>query len=110
VALGRYDAQGGVAAEAVRWMTGRRMRLKRGNEYKESGLTKIVVVEQWICFLLGVVCIAFGLWGICMDCSQEALRPYVAWLGSAYEPTLRRTAILCFGLGIALVYRAWTQP
>jgi hypothetical protein len=69
---------------------------------------RIAVIERWICFLLGVVCIAFGIWGICMDPSQEALLAYVAWLGSAYGPTLRGTAILCLGVGVALVYRAWT--
>jgi hypothetical protein len=81
----------------------------RGDEQRASALAKIVVVEQWICFLLGIVCIAFGIWGISIAPSQELLPAYVAWLGSAYAPTLRGTAILCLGLGIALVYRAWTQ-
>jgi hypothetical protein len=70
---------------------------------------KIVVIEQWICFLLGLVCIAFGIWGLRMEHSQEALAAYVAWLGSVYGPALRVVAVLCLGLGVALVYRGWTR-
>ena len=81
-----------------------------GDEQKASALAKIVVIEQSICFLLGVMCIAFGIWGIAIAPSQELLPAYVAWLGSAYAPTLHGAAIVCLGLGIALVYRAWTWP
>ncbi len=74
-----------------------------------SGPARIVIIEQWICFLLGVVCIAFGIWGLRMGQSEEALAAYVAWLGSAYGPTLRVVAVLCLGMGVALVYRGWTR-
>jgi hypothetical protein len=84
------------------------VRLKGGNKQNDSGLTKIAVIEQRICFLLGVVCIAFGILGICME-RGHALPAYIAWLGSAYEPTLRGTAIVCLGLGVALVYRGRAQ-
>ena len=33
----------------------------------------IVIIEQWICFVLGFVCIAFGIWGICMKLGHRAL-------------------------------------
>lgn len=84
--------------------------LRRGSEQNDSKLTTIIGIEQWICFLLGVVCILFGMRGICMECSQEALPRYVAWLGTAYVPALRAIAMLCFGLGIALVHQAWRRP
>ena len=65
--------------------------------------TKTVVAEQWICLMLGFVCIAFGIWGICMKPGLEEVSDYIAWLGSLYVPTLRVTAAVCFGLGVALV-------
>jgi hypothetical protein len=33
----------------------------------------------------------------------EAVSEYIAWLRSLHEPTLRVTAAVCFGLGVALV-------
>jgi hypothetical protein len=41
----------------------------------------IVVVEQWICLVLGLVCMGFGMWGICMKPEQDALSVHIAWLG-----------------------------
>lgn len=82
--------------------------MKRRNKQKSSVPTTIAV--SWACFLLGVVCIGFGLWGIRMKSGHEPLAAYVAWLGSAYEPTLRGMAVLCIALGILLVYRGWTGP
>lgn len=84
--------------------------LRRGSEQNDSKLRTIVGIEQWICFLLGVVCILFGIRGICMECSRATLSTYVAWLGTAYVPALRAIAMLCFGLGIALVHQAWRRP
>jgi hypothetical protein len=53
-----------------------------GDERKSAQPTTIVVIEQWICFVFGLVCMAFGMWGICMKPEQDALSAYIAWLGS----------------------------
>ena len=75
------------------------------DERKSAPPTTIAVIEQWICFVLGLVCLAFGMWGICMKPEQDALSAYIAWLGSLYVPTLRITAVVCVGLGVMLIRR-----
>ena len=80
-------------------------REKRGGERKSAQPTTIVVIEQWICLVLGLLCMAFGIWGICMKPEQDALSAYIAWLGSLYVPTLRITAVVCVGLGVMLIRR-----
>ena len=75
------------------------------DERKSAPPTTIAVIEQWICFVLGLVCMAFGIWGICMKPEQDALSAYIAWLGSLYVPTLRVTAVVCVGLGVMLIRR-----
>jgi hypothetical protein len=88
---------------------GQGVREKGGGE-QESALPKtIVVIEQWICLVLGLVCMAFGMWGLCMQPEQDALSEYIAWLGSLYMPTLRVTAVACIGLGVALARRGWAH-
>jgi hypothetical protein len=62
----------------------------------------IVAVEQWLSLLLGLVCIACGGWGICMKYSQNLSSGYVQWLGSAYGPALRLTALACLAFGAVL--------
>ncbi len=89
---------------------GPRMRKKGGDEPKGAQPTTVVVVEQWICFVLGFICMAFGIWGIWMKPGQYAFSAYIAWLGSLYVPTLRVTAAVCLGLGVMLVRRGWAQP
>ena len=64
-----------------------------------------VAIEQWICMVLGVVCIASGTCGIFMKLSQNALPAYLAWLTMAYVPTLRITAVACLVMGLVLVRR-----
>ena len=82
---------------------------KGGDEQKSAQPMTIAVIEQWICFVLGSVCVAFGMWGICMEPEQDALSAYIAWLGSLYVPTLRVTAIVCVGLGVMLIRLVWTH-
>ena len=84
---------------------GQGVREKGGDERKRAQPTTIVVIEQWICFVLGLVCFAFAMWGICMKPEQDALSAYIAWLGSLYVPTLRVTAVVCVGLGVMLIRR-----
>ena len=84
---------------------GQGMREKGRGEQESAPPKMIVVVEQWICLVLGLVCMAFGMWGICMNPEQDALSAYIAWLGSLYMPTLRVTAVVCIGFGVMLVRR-----
>jgi hypothetical protein len=81
------------------------VRERGGGERKSAQPTTIVVIEQWICFSLGLVCMAFGMWGIFMKPEQDALTAYIAWLGSLYVPMLRVTAVVCVGLGVMLIRR-----
>jgi hypothetical protein len=74
-------------------------------ERKEYRFGMIVAIEQWICLLLGVVCIASGTWGVFLKLSQNALPSHLAWLAMAYVPTLRITAVACLVMGLVLVRR-----
>jgi len=65
------------------------------------------VIGQWICFVLGVVCIVCGALGTFAKLMEGPLSASVAWLGSAYMPTLRFTALLCLFLGALLVRCGW---
>jgi len=88
---------------------GQSVREKGGGEQKNAQPTTSAVIEQWICLVLGLVCIAFGVWGLCMQPEQDALSEYIAWLGSLYMPTLRVTAVVCIGLGVMLARRGWAH-
>jgi hypothetical protein len=88
---------------------GQGVREKGADERKSAQPTTIVVIEQWICFVLGLVCMAFGIRGICMKPEQNALSANIAWLGSLYVPTLRVTAVVCIGLGVLLARRGWAH-
>ena len=88
---------------------GHGVREKEGGEQKSAQSKTIVVIEQWICLALGLVCIAFGMWGICMKPEQDALSEYIAWLGSLYIPMVRVTAVICVGLGVLLARRGWAH-
>jgi hypothetical protein len=82
-----------------------RMKKNREEERKNSRFELIVAIEQWICLVLGAVCIASGTWGVFLKLSQDALPAYLAWLAPAYVPTLRITAVLCLVMGLMLVRR-----
>jgi hypothetical protein len=88
--------------------TGRSMWKKEGTE-RQGAPPATIVVEQWICFVLGFICTAFGIWGLCIKSGQAALSPYMAQLGSLYMPTLRVTAIVCIGFGVTLIRRGWAH-
>jgi hypothetical protein len=107
-----YDRAGGTLHDDVGHLdrertvsVGQGVREKGGDERKSAQPTTIVVIEQWICFVLGLVCMAFGIWGICMKPEEDALSAHIAWLGSLYVPTLRVTAVVCVGLGVMLIRR-----
>ena len=88
---------------------GQGVREKGGGEQESAQPKMFVVIEQWICLVLGLVCMAVGMWGICMKPEQDALSAYIAWLGSLYIATLRVTAVVCIGLGVMLTRRGWAH-
>jgi hypothetical protein len=77
---------------------------------KDSALSKAAVIGQWTCFILGVVCIVCGAFGIFANHIEGAPSASVAWLGSAYMPALRVTALLCLFVGLLLVRHGWSGP
>ena len=79
------------------------MKKNTKEEPKDSRFGLIVAIEQWICLVLGVVCIASGMCGVFLKLSQHALPAYLAWLAMAYVPTLRITAVACLVMGLVLV-------
>lgn len=88
---------------------------RRGqNTKREDGTTRtiprIVVAEQWLCFLLGVICLICGVCGFFMKYNQDSLFPYIRWLGSAYGLTLRLIAVACSVLGAVLVRLGLARP
>jgi len=96
--VGRLDHERPSSAEQGR-------KKNRKEERKDPRFGMIVAIEQWICLLLGVVCIASGAWGVFLKLSQNALPAYLAWLATAYVPTLRITAVACLVMGLVLVRR-----
>jgi hypothetical protein len=88
---------------------GQGVREKGGGEQESAQPKKIVVIELWICLVLGLVCMVFGIWGICMNPERDALSEHIAWLGSLYIPTLRVTAVVCVGLSVMLIRRGWAH-
>jgi hypothetical protein len=88
---------------------GREIRKKGRGEQENAQPKMVVVIEQWICLVLGLVCMVFGMWGIFMKPDQDAVSEYIAWLGSLYMPTLRVTAVVCIGLGVVLARRGWAH-
>jgi hypothetical protein len=88
---------------------GQGVRERGGGEQEGTQTKTIVVIEQWICLVLGLVCMASGIWGIYMKPEQDTLSAYIAWLGSLYMPTLRLMALACIGSGVALARWGWAH-
>jgi hypothetical protein len=89
---------------------GGKERSKGADKQNKASLATIAAIEQWVCFVLGIICMAFGIWGMCMKCSVDTLRADIAWLGPVYVPTLRVTAVVCLVMGAVLVRRGWAWP
>jgi hypothetical protein len=96
--IGRLDDEGPSGAEQG-------MKKSRKEARKDSRFVMIIAIEQWICVVLGVVCIASGIWGVLLKPSQNALPAYLAWLATAFVPTLRIIAVACLVMGLVLVRR-----
>jgi hypothetical protein len=92
-----------------RALSARRKVRKKEEKEPRRAPTKAIVVEQWICFVMGFVCVAIGVWGLCMEPGQYPLSAYIAWLGSLYVPALRVTAVACLGMGLVLLRRGWAH-
>jgi hypothetical protein len=80
------------------------------DEPKDFTPSRAAVIEQWICFVLGVVCVACGAFGVFANQIQSPSSAFVAWLGSAYMTALRVTALLCLFMGVLLMRRGWSSP
>jgi hypothetical protein len=80
----------------------------RGNEETSAPNPNIGVAEQWLCFLLGLICVVCGIWGLCIKYNQRAPLAHFPWLGPAYRP-LRFTAVACLALGAVLVRWGWAR-
>jgi hypothetical protein len=65
------------------------------DEPKDFAPSRAALIGQWICFVLGVVCIACGAFGVFANHIEGPSSAFIAWLGSAYIPALRLTALLC---------------
>jgi hypothetical protein len=71
---------------------------------------RIVVAEQWLCFLLGLICVICGVCGLFMKCDQDSPFACIRWLGAANGPILRSTAIACSVVGAVLVRCGLASP
>jgi hypothetical protein len=84
------------------------------NSKRDEGATRIVprivVAEQWLCFLLGLICVICGVCGLFMKYNQDSPFAYIRWLKPAHEPILRFTAIACFVVGAVLVRCGLASP
>jgi hypothetical protein len=88
---------------------------RRKEKKEESGenvfpLTPTVVIEQWICLVLGIVCLVSGIVGIAMNPGQNDLSADLPCSKSIYVPLLRITASVCLALGVVLVRLGWASP
>ena len=81
-----------------------------GDEPKDITPAGVAIIGQWVCFVLGVICIVCGTTGIFMKQMDGTPSASVAWLGPAYLPTLRGTALFCLLIGLLLVRRGWSGP
>ena len=88
---------------------------RRGqNTKRDDGSTRtiprIVVAEQWLCFLLGLICLICGVCSLFMKYNQDSRVAFLRWLGPAYGPTLRFIALACLVLGAVLVRLGLARP
>jgi hypothetical protein len=99
IAVSFHRDQSLTAAER-RPKTRRRSRIIKRDEGPPQTIPRIVVAEQWLCFLLGLICMICGVCGLFMNYNP---RP-------AYGPILWSTTIACFVLGALLVRCGLSNP
>ena len=80
-------------------------RIEKQGEANQSGfpVSLVVVIEQWICLGLGLICMISGILGISMSTCQNDLSAHLAYAGFGYVSLLRITATACLTLGIVLI-------
>jgi hypothetical protein len=103
------DAHAGIAGSPREDQTRPAGSSVRDGEVTTPTNPNIAVLEQWLCLLLGATCMVCGVWGICMKYSQGLSSGYVQWVGPAYGPALRLTALACLGFGTVLVRLGLTR-
>jgi hypothetical protein len=86
----------------------RRIENKAGASKSGSPFSLKVVIEQWICLGLGIICMISGTLGISMSPGQNDLPGHLAWAGLGYAPLLRIMAAACLAFGVVLVRLGWT--
>jgi hypothetical protein len=104
------DAHAGIAGSPREDQTRPAGNSVRDGEVTTSTNPSIAALEQWIYLLLGATCMGCGVWGICMKYSQSLSSGYVQWLGPAYGPALRLTALACLVFGAVLVRLGLARP
>jgi len=70
----------------------------------------VAVVELWICFALGVVNVACGVWGICVKPNTDAIPDLIVGRTLACVPLMRVAAVACIGLGVVLLRLGMKKP
>jgi hypothetical protein len=80
------------------------------DEPKDFTPSRAAVIGQWICFVLGVVCVACGAFGVFANQIQGPSSAFVAWLGPAHLPAQRIAALLCLFMGVLSMRRGWSSP
>jgi len=90
--------------------TRRRSRITKRDEVVPRTIPRIVVAEQWLCFLLGLICMICGVYGLFMKYRQDSPFAYIQWLGPAYGLILRSIAIACVVLGVVLIRCGLANP
>ena len=80
-------------------------RIEKKATANQSGfpVSLVVVIEQWICLGLGMICMTSGILGISMSTGQNDLSTHLAYAGFGYVSLLRITAAACLALGTVLV-------
>jgi hypothetical protein len=108
--IGRMLATPGRSAVSGTARLNSERRTEKKTEAGQSSflLSLIVAIEQWICLVLGIVCVVSGILGISMNPGQNELTAHLAWAGLGYVPLLRITAATCLALGTVLVRLGWT--
>jgi hypothetical protein len=82
---------------------------RKRNHQTGSPPAVLSVIELWLCFILGLICMICGILGLCTAPSRVLPSVDSAWLQAAYVPALRVTAVACLLMGAILGKIGWTQ-
>jgi hypothetical protein len=91
------------------WNAKQKVEGRPGNGRSDAKPVWAAVIGQWTFFVLGVLCMVCGVFGVFAQRMEGPLSASVAWLGRAYVPALRVTALLCVFMGSLLVRRGWSS-